>query len=130
MCVSTEPHSHRGAPPKSATLLTLAEVAVVGVYTGRAGVCLVLTPSICQGRREGEGERVSPAVAAARRAAVLQQGGDVGFSQQPGVAPPQHPQQAAHTQALHALPPPAQPAPDGGERAPRHQAPLSVPPHR
>lgn len=72
---------------------------------------------------------MSPAVAAARRAAALQQGGDVGFSQQPGVAP-EHPQQAAHTQALHALPPPAQPAPDGGERVPRQQAPLSVPPHR
>lgn len=110
------------------TFLTLAEVAELRVYTGWARVCQVLAPTICGGRKEGERQRVSPAVLAARRGVVFQQQPHILPSHQPGVRP-EDPQQAAYTQTLHTLPPVVQVAPDGCKRVPRHQAPLSMPAH-
>lgn len=110
------------------TYLTLAEVAELRVYTGWAWVCQVLAPTIWGGRKEGERQRVSPAVLAGRRGVVSQQQPHILSSHQPGVRP-EDPQQAAYTQTLHTLPPVAPVAPDGCERVPRHQAPLSMPAH-
>lgn len=59
---------------------------------------------------------------------AVQQQGHVLVCDQPGVGP-EDPQQAAHAQTLHTLPPGAQAAPYGGKGVPRRQAPLSTPPH-
>lgn len=122
------PHGPKRQESALETFLTLAEVAELRVYTGWARVCQVLAPTICGGRKEGERQRVSPAVLAVRRGVVSQQQPHILSSHQPGVRP-EDPQQAAHTQTLHTLPPVAQVAPDGCKRVPRHQAPLSMPAH-
>ncbi len=67
-------------------------------------------------------------VLVAWRGGAGQQQGHILLSDQPGVGP-EDPQQAAHTQTLHTLPPEAQAAPYGGEGGPRRQAPLLSPPH-
>lgn len=59
---------------------------------------------------------------------VGQQHGHILLPDQPGVGP-EDPQQAAHTQTLHALPPRTQVASYGGEGGPRRRAPLLPPPH-
>lgn len=121
LCISapTGHHSPLGPTPKSKTLLTLAEVAELRVYTGWAWVCQILTPTICEWITKGERQRVSLAVLAVRHGVALQQQRYILFSHQPGVRP-EDPQQAAYTQALYTLPPAAHVVPYGWKRVPRH----------
>lgn len=97
---------------------TLADVAQLRVYTGRAGVCQVLAATICGRGADRERQGVSSLVLLAQQRAAVQQQRHVLLPHQPGVGA-QDPQQAAHAQTLHALPPGAQAAPDGGEGVPR-----------